>query len=403
MTRYTRVRLEPRGPFHFGGRGVGMEHSEVRLPADSLFSALCVVIAETHGAAAVQTLLAQFPTADARAQPPFRLTSLMPYAGEVFLLPYPMIGPPQVAAALDLRKRKRFKAIRWASQDVFVHLAAGQPPAGALDAGGSPVTDRSAKVWLTEAERQKLAPLASPTLPGDLPRPVLWRSGVRPRVTVDRVSSASAVYASGATEFSRSEDGTLHVGLYTVIEWLEADPGTQQMIRGAFELLGHAGIGGERSSGHGQFTPHLEELAAWSPGAGHGSYFATLSPYHPTWAEREVVGPGARYEIVLRRGWLSLPGYSNLRRASVRMIADGSVLHLPGLAGVPGEAEPIGELVDVTPEKLKEPDRPTIYRYGLAFPVRIADAAMDLTPRPPFPPSEVPRQRGEGGRFSPPL
>jgi len=252
---------------------------------------------------------------------------------------------------------------------------AGQPPAEALDAGG-PVTDCSEKVWLTEVERQKLAPLAPPTLPGDLPRPVLWRSGVRPRVTVDRVSSASAVYASGATEFNRSADGTLHVGLYTVIEWLEADPATQQMVRDAFELLGHAGIGGERSSGYGQFTPHFEELAAWSPGAADGSYFAVLSPYHPTWAERGAVGPGACYEIVLRRGWLSLPGFQNLRRASVCMIADGSVLRLPGVAGVPGEAEPIGELVDVTPEKLKGPGRPTIYRYGLAFPVQIADAAM---------------------------
>ena len=64
MTRYTRVRLAPRGPFHFGGRGVGMEHSEVGLPADSLFSALCVTLGESAGGAAVEALLARFPTAE---------------------------------------------------------------------------------------------------------------------------------------------------------------------------------------------------------------------------------------------------------------------------------------------------------------------------------------------------
>ena len=50
MTRYTRVRLAPRGPFHFGGPRGGMEHSEVGLPADSLFSALCVTLGEAPAA-----------------------------------------------------------------------------------------------------------------------------------------------------------------------------------------------------------------------------------------------------------------------------------------------------------------------------------------------------------------
>jgi len=56
--------------------------------------------------------------------------------------------------------------------------------------------------------------------------------------------------------------------------------------------------------------------------------------------------------------------------------------------------EPLGDLADVTPDRLK-PAGPRIYRYGLAFPVRIADAAMDLTPPAPLP------SQGRGEATSP--
>ena len=388
MTRYTRVRLAPRGPFHFGGRGVGMEHSEVGLPADSLFSALCFTLAEAAGMSAVEALLARFPKTGAPASAPFRLTSLMPYAAGVHFLPYPMIGPPNVPGATELRKRKRFKAVQWVSTAVFRSLVRHQEPTDALDSADTPFVVHGGRVWLTRAEQASLSGFV-----GHHPEtnqkevPVLWRTGRRPRVTVDRVSSASAVYATGSTLFNTGPDGQT-AGLYTVIEWLDADDALRDFIVQAFVRLGAAGIGGERSSGHGQFEPVFEDFEEWPIGVAAGRYFTTLSPYHPWPDETEVLDPGARYEIVLRRGWLSLAGFQNLRRASVRMLADGSVLHWP----VGGE--PLGDLADVTPDRLK-PAGPRIYRYGLAFPVRIADAAMDLTPPAPLP------SQGRGEATSP--
>jgi hypothetical protein len=65
---------------------------------------------------------------------------------------------------------------------------------------------------------------------------------------------------------------------------------------------------------------------------------------------------------------LGLQGYQNLRRASVRMIAEGSVLCRPS------QGEPFGDLADVTPDALGAGHR--IYRYGLAFPVPVARDAM---------------------------
>lgn len=376
MTRFTRVRLAPRGPCHFGGRGVGMEHSEVGLPADSLFSALCVALGEGAGDAAVEALLARFPRDGQPAAPPFRLTSLMPYAAGVYFLPYPMIGPPKVEGADDLRKRKQFKEIAWVSEAVFQQLAVGKPPMDAVDAGRKPIAIQGGKLWLTQTERADLASFQTDD-PGE--GPVLWRTGRRPRVTVDRTTSASAVYSAGAIEFNRAKkedaEGTkqaLMAGLYTVIEWLPTGDDLRGDIEATFVALGAAGIGGERSSGYGQFAPAFEHLDAWNPGAADGSYFATLAPYLPTREEGAAIGPGARYEIVLRRGWLSLPGYQNLRRGTARMIADGSVLRWPTASA------PLGTLADVTPGPMSGERR--IYRYGLAFPVRIADAAMAPAP-----------------------
>ncbi len=377
MSRYTRVRLAPRGPFRFGGRGVGMEHSEVGLPADSLFSALCMTLAE-RAAGAVETLLTRFPHDEEPAATPFRLTSLMPYAADVHFLPYPKIGPPKVTGADDLRRRKQFKELAWVSEAVFRQLASGQPPTDALDAKGYPITIQSGKLWLTQAERNRLL-----IFEGRNPEthaveaPVLWRTVRRPHVAVDRVTSASAVYSTGATVFNRvevtdevGEKQVLTAGLYTVIEWLPGGDDLRSDIEAAFTALGAAGIGGERSSGHGQFAPEFMTLESWDVGAGAGDYFATLAPYAPAVQERDVIGPGARYEIVLRRGWLGLPGYQNLQRGTARMIADGSVLCCP-TAGAP-----LGMLVDVTPGLLAAVDGRRIYRYGLAFPVRIANAAM---------------------------
>jgi len=367
MTRYTRVRLVPRGPFHFGGRGVGMEHSDVGLPADGLFSALCMMLAEVG---ALDKLLNRFPgPPNASGQPPFRLTSLLPYAAHVYLLPYPLIGRLPVPGATDLSKRKLFKNIKWVSETVFRLLVSHEVPASALNANHEPLTDQSEKIWLTAQEQADLSAFAPRS--AATPRPLLWSSDNRPRVTVDRQSSASAIYAIGYVQFSRAEEQT--AGLYTVIEWLAADEATRALILNAFQRLGEAGIGGERSSGYGQFAPQFEELAEWSVGAPQGSYFVTLSPYHPQATESAVLGTGARYEISLRRGWLSLPGHQNLRRASVRMIAEGSVLRWPP------QGEPMGDLAEVTPDPLKGESRPTIYRYGLAFPVRVADAAMGGT------------------------
>ena len=78
-------RLEPAlgGGFHFGREGREIEASSEGLPSDSLFGAL--VVAYRHLFGDVQEFLAPWET----GTPPFLLSSVFPYAGDLPLLPIP--------------------------------------------------------------------------------------------------------------------------------------------------------------------------------------------------------------------------------------------------------------------------------------------------------------------------
>jgi len=65
---------------------------------------------------------------------------------------------------------------------------------------------------------------------------------------------------------------------------------------------------------------------------------------------------------------MSSPDAGNLRRKTVRMLGEGAVLHaLPERAGY-------GALADATPDAFSAH---RVYRYGLAFPVGLAPAAVE--------------------------
>jgi CRISPR-associated protein Csm4 len=139
-------------------------------------------------------------------------------------------------------------------------------------------------------------------------------------------------------------------------------------IHDALTLLGESGIGGERSYGLGQFTPMFGE-ATDDLGSKGGEYFTSLAPYLPQPSEWEVFGPGAAYDIQLRRGWISMPEYTHLRRPTVRMVGAGAILVRPKTGDV------IGSMADATPSVLE--GKLAIRRYGIAWPVPVAAAAVE--------------------------
>jgi CRISPR-associated protein Csm4 len=209
------------------------------------------------------------------------------------------------------------------------------------------------RVWITSEERGALPELREPK--------VLWRSETAPRVTVDRATDASAVYQAGYIRFQPG------CGLYLLIRW--RDGKVRDLVEQALQALGDAGIGGERSAGHGLF-----ELVASQPmalqGPRQGSRCVTLSLYHPTEAEvASVLGDGSAYELETRGGWMASPDEMARRRKAVRMLSEGSVL----TGWQPNRV--YGDLVEVTPEEADDwkPPHP-VYRYGFAFPVAAVQA-----------------------------
>lgn len=363
MATITRVLLDFRAPVHFGRRGVGLNETAVALPADSLFSALCTTLAALEGGERVTELLGRFPlfaqTTDLPL-PPFRITSLMPTANGIDLLPMPMLRPK---LALDnIATRKEIKGIDWVSRSIFEKLITAHDFAdddAAIDRQSGqehrPYTVQGGAVWVTRKEQESLGGKMA----------VLWQVATRPRVAVDRRSSASAAFSSGSVFFANTD--RVHTGLYALIRWDTADPDLAALLESTFQALGDDGLGGERAYGLGHFQPEFSTVADIS-GVPHGEYFTILAPYLPQPQEHGVFDGAARYDIALRRGWLSMPGYANLRRPTIRMVDTGAVLKVPEHGSV------VGSLADATPAIAE--NTLAIRRYGIAWPVPVSMAAV---------------------------
>lgn len=361
MTTVTRVALALRAPLHFGRRGVGLNETDIALPADGLFSALCVALAALKGPDQVTALLARFPMFDAGAiTPPLRITSLMPTANGIDLLPMPLLRPR--LGEVGVAARKDWKRLAWVSKTIFQKLVAGQE----LTADDSAIDRRSGRhdqaytvqdrtIWVSRAEQTALGGEDA----------VLWKIDTRPRVTVDRQRNASAAFSSGSVHFT--DNHKLRAGLYALLRWEVQEQELTHAIHDALTLLGESGIGGERSYGLGQFTPLFDDVTD-DLGSHGGEYFTSLAPYLPQPSEWEVFGPGSRYDIQLRRGWISMPEYNHLRRPTVRMVGDGAILVRPRSGDV------IGSMADATPSVLQ--GRLVIRRYGIAWPVPVATVAV---------------------------
>ena len=363
MATITRVGLDFRAPVHFGRRGVGLNETTVILPADSLFSALCTTLAALEGGERVTELLGRFPLfaqAEGPPVPPFRITSLMPTANGIDLLPMPLLHPK--LARDSIATRKETKSIAWVSRAIFEKLIAGHDFAEDDDAvdrqSGQehrPYTVQGGDVSVTRKEQERLGGKMA----------VLWEVATRPRVAVDRRTSASAAFSSGSVFFADS--GRVHTGLYTLIRREPVDSDLTTLLESTFRALGDDGLGGERAYGLGHFQPEFSTVTDIA-GAPHGEYFTTLAPYLPQPQEYGVFSGAVRYSIALRRGWLSMPGYANLRRPTIRMVDTGAVLRMPESGSV------AGSLADATPTIAQ--NALAIRRYGIAWPVPVSAAAI---------------------------
>lgn len=331
------VYLQPRGAFHLGERGIGLEETADIVHADTLHAALCTAWVLLYGEGALAN---EWLRPD---DPPVLLSSAFPFAGPVRFYPRPMLPVPLHREEKELSLP--LKKVLFVSEGLLRRHLAGQPypPCESLHNG---------EVLLLPEEAEALRAAVKRTSLEDIR---FWHVVQVPRVALDVATNRSNIWFFGRVAFHQA------AGFFFRVRY--RSPEVAERFRAAVRLLGDTGLGGDRTSGHGLFDPRFEPASPL--GDPNADRFLTLAPLYPPREQvQRLLGEGCRYRWLTRAGWIGSLTPTPYRRRSVRMFAEGSVF--TGSA-----AELWGELVDVTPTETPEPLPHPVYRYGFAFPVGV--------------------------------
>jgi CRISPR-associated protein Csm4 len=334
------VDLHPRGSFHVGELGVGREETLPYVPSDTLYAALVYAWTVTGEPGPF-------------VPPPLRITSAFPRVGSLRLYPRPFV---RIRTGREQRDQLGKKLLRfaWCSERIFGQLlqAADMTPLAHPE-------NFIGDVWFHPDDR---ALIPSPPV-GAREWAHFWAVyPPTPHVAIDRVKNAPNLFHSGRLTFGPE------CGLWFGVEW--SAPDARARLERALNYLADAGLGGLRSTGHGAFSFALREAAIPAPPNPSG-YAVTLSRYLPASVEEVAAAlqaPGVAYKLVWVGGWCQDDTGRAWRRKQVRMVSEGSVLRWDG--------HPLGQVADLRPEGVGTfGDRPVL-RYGLAFPVPVAQEAL---------------------------
>lgn len=331
---------------HVGKHGIGTEGVRPTIPADTLFSALLSAWISLGNKP--EQWISHFPRTEnegfTAAQAPFLLTSAFPYIGSVLLFPKSL--DPELARAVPEEHRKDWKKVNFVSESVSLAIAKGKTAAELFENEG---IQYGSEVLISKGDEKDLPPKEAE----------FWKEQKIPRVTLDRISSASNLYYVGRVDFAKS------AGLWFGVIWRNPHcPCGDLSFREAFELalkgLSHSGIGGDRTAGYGIFEYELMDEFDW-PDPELGKPALLLSRYLPCPDELpDVLWESEGYALEEVRGWTSSP-HGQYRRRSIVMVKEGSVLR--------PKKDVMGHVVDVGPIHI-ETGKPLlphpVWRYGLA-------------------------------------
>ncbi len=364
-------RLTFHSGLHVGTQGVNLEESDVVLPSDTLFAALVDAYRRTGGDP--DDFVAPFPGVAGEAAPPFLVTSLFPFAGDVRF--FPMLVPLQwiFSEAILKERRKEVKRIRFVSEDIFRDILAGKCldqrlfPQDEAEEPTDGVALQGTTFWMTLEETKSLPESWQHTgrciPPRALRRHNVYVQQNTPRVTIDRIASASTIFHAGRVSFNQG------CGLWFGVDWRRPDVSVGNgswTFRQAFEqtlvVLQDDGLGGERTAGYGAFSwKSGKTLTLHAPQA--DSPMLLLSRYHPRGVELPAaLGPPAAYDLFAVGGWLRSWDGPAQRRKRLWFVDTGSIVCAVG----PG---PWGDITDVCPAyDNPQGDLPhPVWRYGLAL------------------------------------
>lgn len=306
---------------HFGERSGYLETVNETVGSDTLFSALINIVSIYFGKEEADRWIEDF-----KVTPPFLLSSLFIYNQDRYFLPKPLYDS-FIESSTKSAVGKEIKKIKWLTWEDFIKWCSGYS--------------------FTEKEvlelKHKLIYYETAFL-----------YEVRPRVTLDRVTSQSSLYFVGNIKYADD------AGLYGFVKF--NNRAYIEKFHRALSLLGETGIGGEKTYGFGMFQiVEFREASEFKEISNKDfEYFTLLSLYHPSKDEFPVLKESLiGYDIKRKTGYINSGRYAMpFKRKSVGFLMEGSVLRKPL----------VGSLVDVTPEGLsKDAISHRVYRYGYAF------------------------------------
>lgn len=377
-------RLRFHGGLHLGVRGVNLEESSVTVPSDTLFAALTDGWRRLGGN--VDAWLAPFRTDP--PDPPFLLTSAFPVVGGVRFYPMP-VAPQRLFA--ERQAGKRVKRIRFLSESLLKRALKGElldawlppedAPPGAHKTASAGLFLHHGALWLDMAAELDRLPgwmrfveeTRGKRPVGAYPRLDLWQERRTPRVTVDRIASASTIFHIGHVRFAAE------CGLWFGVHWRaperrvgDAATTYAESVAAALDYLQGEGLGGDRSVGYGAFTFDDGREQTTLPDSQPGQIGWLLSRYHPRRegaALTALQASGGAHRITNVAGWLRSPDGPAQRRKRIHLLEEGSWISVSGAV--------LGDLMDVTPD-YENPDGALphrVYRAGFGLTVGRLPAA----------------------------
>jgi CRISPR-associated protein Csm4 len=320
--RFNVIFLKPKATFHLGEQGIGLEETSEIIHSDTLFSAICN--------AWLKFYVKKEDFKKILTNPPFLISSCFPYGKNIYFFPRPMLRLKVENKEFDL---KDFKKIRFVSQGIFEKMIKNEE-IEEVD------FIQNKTLLLTSSEKESLK------------LDTIFKEHQVPRITIDRKTHASEIFYFSRIQFQQN------CGYYFFVKYL--DDKIKDKFETLIRFLGDVGIGGDRTTGHGQFIPEFSNIELSIPD--NTKHFLTLSLFYPQKNQiKTVLSDKPSYDFIKRKGWVHSPDYMNLRRKTIRMFIEGSVFcgHFDST---------YGKLVDTKPDGF---NMHSVYRYGYAFPIGV--------------------------------
>jgi CRISPR type III-A-associated RAMP protein Csm4 len=350
------IRLRPAGPWRYGPGDGARDRVDSLYRSDRLFSAVSQAMLRLGHLDAWLDATARAP------HPAVVFSSLFPFQADTLFAPPPQTLWPPAVAALRTPSPVFLTKVRWRTAQ-FVPVSVIE----SLMTGSQINADQ----WIADAESGCL-------LRRDRPQSSPFRTVVRTRVPVDRITNRSADgHIAACIEFEAG------AGLWAVALFGDAaaQSAWSERVQAAFRLLGDTGFGGSRSTGWGQAPSPECQVGDWpgllfpklARGLRNGaadelsSLHWLLSVYSPAgddavdWAE-------GKYALTIRGGRVESQAGWGAEKKLVRMVTEGSV--------VSAGTSPKGQAVDVAPDGFAHP----VYRAGFALALQLPVVHIVETP-----------------------